>query len=164
MHSSLNRLRLPSQDSRIWEGEPLVRLRPAAGPSVDAALGRDHQAVGIWRERLPNLALVDLGTISLGRVDQVDPEFHRAPQDGKGVGRIRRLPVNVRPDEVHRTEAEPTDRKIASDAKHRWMLPRVSHAPSGVAFICAVSTNSAASSACAWSCATDDRSTTSAMN
>jgi hypothetical protein len=112
---------------------PPFRLPLAGAGAQEAALGRDHQALGVGVQRLGQQLLADRGAVGVGGVDQVDAELDRAPQH-----RQRRLVVGrVAPDALagdpHRAEPESPHLQLAElQRPHRVVADRLDrHPPTG---------------------------------
>ena len=87
-----------------------------SGPgAVEAALGRDHEVVGIGVQRLGDQLLADLGPVGVGGVDQVDAELDDPAQHALGPVAVGRLAPDPVAGDPHRAEAEAVDLEVAAD-------------------------------------------------
>jgi hypothetical protein len=128
----------PQAFQRSLAGLAQVLGAPVAGPLArtgpgQAALGRDHQAVGVGMKRLGDQLLADIGPVGVGGVDQVDAELDCAPQHGdRFVVVVRRSPDTVAGD-PHRPVTEAPDREVAEGrGADRLVADRVCrHRPTG---------------------------------
>jgi hypothetical protein len=101
--------RLP-QVFRAPVGVPAAR----AGPD-QAALGRDHQVVWVRVQRLGDQLFAHRWPVGVGGVDEVDAEFHHAPQRRDGPVPAGRFAPDPAPSDPHRTEPEAVDGQVAAD-------------------------------------------------
>src|ERR1700761_6672331 len=111
-------------------------LRPAyGGPFVRSlprqpALGRNHHALRVRRQRLANQSFAYRRTIRVRRIDEVDAQLHRPPQQLFGVLPTLRLPPYAIARNAHGAKSKAVDLEIpaqlecllnaheASDAVH----------------------------------------------
>src|SRR5437588_279218 len=90
--------------------DPLAWARP-----LKAGLGRDHKADGIWMKRLGDKTLANFRPVRVGGVDEIDSQFHCAPQYGDRLGMVGRFAPDAVAGELHRTKTESVNEKIAAD-------------------------------------------------
>src|SRR5713101_6392016 len=83
--------------------------------AVKAALGGDHQPCGIRVQRLSYDFFTHAGTIGVRGVDEIDSQFHRAPQNPDGLSPICRLAPNSISGDSHRAEPQARNPKIVSN-------------------------------------------------
>jgi hypothetical protein len=76
----------------------------------ESAFCGDDQAIGIRVQGFSDEPLADLGSISIGRIDKVDTEFHGALQDAAGGGWVLGFTPNSRARDAHGTEPEAVNR------------------------------------------------------
>ena len=87
-----------------------VAVHDAGADLGDAALGGDHEAVGIGVQRLGDQRLVEAGAVGMGGVDQGHAELDRAAQDADAcVGVAVGSPVAGLAGQAHGAVAEPGD-------------------------------------------------------
>ena len=69
--------------------------------TLPSALGADHQARGIGRQRLGDQFLGDVGTIGVGRVDKVHAQLDDAAQRLQSGIAVRRRPPDAFAGDAH---------------------------------------------------------------
>src|SRR5689334_17923592 len=79
--------------------------------------GRDHQVFWIGVERFCNQQFAYIWSVGVGGIDQVDPQFEGATQDGDGSLLVRWRPPNAWPSDPHCAKAEAVYRQILTDGK-----------------------------------------------
>src|SRR5580700_10323204 len=89
---------------------PYVGTRP-----VKAALGGDHQALGIRVQCFGYDFFTHVRTIGVRGVDEVDSQFDSAPQNPDGLSPICRLAPNSISSDSHRAESQARNPKIVSN-------------------------------------------------
>ena len=95
-------------------GAPVRRPPVRAGP-LEPALGRDHEILGVRRERLGDERLADIRTVGVGGVDEVHAALDRAPEHRLRGVPVRGLAPDPCPGDAHRAEAEPVDGEVTAD-------------------------------------------------
>src|SRR5947207_6945686 len=68
-------------------------------------------------KRLANEFLAHIGSIRIRRIDEIDSEFNCAAQHGDCFGSVGWLAPNAGTGELHRTEAEAANPKIAANCE-----------------------------------------------
>ena len=89
---------------------------PRARPwPCQATLGRDHQVIRIWVQRLGDQPLADLGPIGVGGIDEVDAEIDRAAEHALAFLPVSRLAPDAFAGQPHSAEAEAVDGEVTAD-------------------------------------------------
>jgi len=94
-------------------GTAIRNPAPRAGAG-DAALGGDHELIGIRIESFRDEALTDLGPVRVGRIDQVDAKVESPAQDAPALVKVCGFAPDARARETHRAEAQAVDRQVAA--------------------------------------------------
>src|ERR1700737_1827189 len=90
-------------------------LDPFVRPgSLKTGFGRDQKIGRIWMQRLGDETLGNYRTVGVGRVDEIDSQLDRAPQDSDRLGMVGRFSPDARAGELHRAEPEPGNRNITN--------------------------------------------------
>src|SRR5439155_7983644 len=100
---------------------PLQVVRPAVGPplpgawSAVAALGRDDEVRWVRPQRLGDQAFADVGTIGIGRVDEIDAQLNGAAQDDPRPAGCAWLAPDPAPSESHGAVAKAAHGQLTPD-------------------------------------------------
>lgn len=89
---------------------PLVGTWPLIAP-----LGGDYQPCRIRAQRLSRDFLTQAGSIGVCGIDEIDSQFHRAPQNPDGLSPIPRVAPNSISGDSHCAESQAPNPKIISD-------------------------------------------------
>jgi len=108
----------------------------------NAALGGDHQAGRIGVEHVADQPLGNLGTVSIGRINERDAQFDGAVQNAAGLGGFAGLAPRAFAHQAHGSVTETMNGQIAADEEcaagsrgwNLWVhvLFRCAPAPEGV--------------------------------
>ncbi len=82
------------------------QIRPRAIPST---LGSDNKVPGIRRQRLGDQFFVEMGTIGISCIDEIDSQLDGAAEDGNCCGGILRWPPDSVARKAHGAEAKTVD-------------------------------------------------------
>src|SRR5450432_3977467 len=89
---------------------------PVVGPrSLKTGFGRDQKIGRIWMQRLGDKTLGDYWPVRIGRIDEIDSQVDRAPQDGDRFRMVAWFSPDAGAGELHRAEAEPANGNVATD-------------------------------------------------
>jgi hypothetical protein len=102
-----------AQVRRTAVGTPLVGAVPE-----EAALGGDDEVSRVRVQGVGDQQLRNLGSVGVGRVDQVHAEFKHTAQQSLGSVAIRRLAPYAAAGDAHSPVAQPADREITAEHVH----------------------------------------------
>lgn len=99
---------------------------------LDARLGGNHESVRIRMERLRYEFLDDMGSVRVGRIDEVDARVDNMSEQCSAEGRIGWRPPYVGTGEAHGAETQAPNRQISSKvdrfgSDHRLTVPPRKH-------------------------------------
>src|ERR1019366_1801933 len=98
------------------------RARAGAGDRAEAReprLRRDHEALRVRVQRLPDQFFSDIRSVGVGGVDEIHPELDRAPEHADRLVVIARWAPNARSGELHR----PVTRRLIVRSPPRPNVP-----------------------------------------
>ena len=97
-------------------------VRPDARASANpASLGRDHQVLGIRRERFGDQFFADIGAVGISGVDKIHAQLHRPAQDGERAGAIFWRSPDSRSGKTHGSITQAMDGQFAAQGYgSRW--------------------------------------------
>src|ERR1035437_2514775 len=129
-------------------------MNPLTGAdTLPSALGANHQAGGIGRQRLGDQLLRDVGTIGVRRVNEVDPQLDYAPQGLQSGVAIRGRPPDAFAGNAHGAVSQAIDGEISEldgpgvGGRDGWII--LAHALNPLFFWLAVTADGGKTTSCA---------------
>src|SRR5262245_44041394 len=89
-------------------------VRPLIRPwTIPATFGRDHQPLGIRRQRFGNQLFADVRAIGVRGIDEVDTQLCGTPKDGERSGAVLGWTPDTLTCNTHSSEAKAMDGKLS---------------------------------------------------
>src|SRR5881296_4513475 len=108
-----------SFEAALYRFSKMIRtgvMGPLIRPwTIPATFGRDHQALGVRRQRFGDQLFADVRTIGVRGIDEVNAQLYGTPKDGQRSGTVPGWPPDPLTCNTHSSETQAMDGKLSAE-------------------------------------------------